>query len=579
MADNVTNKRFTVWMVIKEFVDTHPWLLVFWIITLLMVPLNDILVPHFTGKLVDAISKGGNIWKAFAIVMGLLIVVQIGVGMHELHEMKIFPIMQHFIREKMITHILEKNSIQYDEQETGKIIAKLLKAPAAIYNFLDMYKMTIIPHFITSLCAICYFVYHDWRLGVAFAVMIAIVYYIVFTAPQRCHDVSMQRDQVFNQIHEDIEDVLRNIVPIFNLNQLEGEKQRLRDMQAKYTNLNRDTIKCALSNKTVIMPVQLVFVLFFMYTCYSNVKSKRMKTGTFVSLFIIAMYMFNNSMSIGAQLRDVVTRYSVLEDFLANFNPAEIAALKQRMQSNDATHPEKTMRVDPNTFIQFKDVTFTYPKGSEPILRNFNMSIAFAERVLIVGRIGSGKTSILRLLMRYQYPTHGHIYLAGLPYSRIDTADIRGIIGYVPQYPILFNRTIYENITYGNPHVTKADVMSLLQRLNLTHLFDNKEMGLDQKAGKSGSALSGGQRQIIWILRVMLQNPDVLLLDEPTASVDDATKEIIYTLVDVMIKERPRTVIIVSHDYHIQSIANRIVEMRDGQIISDKKLASQLTWA
>jgi len=157
--------------------------------------------------------------------------------------------------------------------------------------------------------------------------------------------------------------------------------------------------------------------------------------------------------------------------------------------------------------------------------------------------------------MRYQQPNSGTIYLQGIPIQNMDVTDLRRRIGFIPQNPVLFNRTLYDNIVYGSSHVSKEYVLDLIKNLGLEHIFDMSR--LDDKVGKHGSKLSGGQRQVVWILRILIQNPEVILMDEPTASIDNQTKEFIYDLFKVVMQNR--TVIIVSHDLKMSALCDKVI--------------------
>jgi ABC-type multidrug transport system fused ATPase/permease subunit len=196
------------------------------------------------------------------------------------------------------------------------------------------------------------------------------------------------------------------------------------------------------------------------------------------------------------------------------------------------------------------------------------LSIHFeiGDRVAIVGDIGSGKSTIMKLLLKYYEPQQGFVYLHGRPYYQITNKELRQKIGYVPQVPILFNRSVLENIKYGT-NVSRETVMDFLVKHDLLKEFSNLEYGIDTKIGKNGSILSGGQRQLVWCIRVFLSNPEVLILDEPTASVDVKTKDLLISILEKLMQDR--VVIMITHDEYLMSKASRVVEVKAGKIIAD----------
>jgi ABC-type multidrug transport system fused ATPase/permease subunit len=202
------------------------------------------------------------------------------------------------------------------------------------------------------------------------------------------------------------------------------------------------------------------------------------------------------------------------------------------------------------------------------ILNGVTLHITQGDSVAILGDIGSGKSTILKLLLGYYKPTRGTVYYNDVNYDDIPMKYIREKIGYVPQVPVLFNRTIMENIRYGNSKITREDVERTLRELNLYKEFAKHKDGLDTKVGKNGSVLSGGQRQLVWCLRVLLSNPDVLILDEPTSSIDEKNKILLKNLLARFMKGK--TTIMVTHDPAIVSFASKFVIVKNGRIDSIK---------
>ena len=571
---------FNMLTIIADFTRKHPWILVFYVIVLVTVPIKDIMIPHYYGKVVSAIQKDPqNLWKPFTVVVVLIVVMQVAGFLNEINELKVFPLIQHEIRSHMINYIMKKNSVAYDEQETGLIISKLVKMPTALYHIMEIYKYQLIPQVLTGLVATVYFFYFDKWLGVIMLLLVIAVMFIVLRAPEWCSEAAVQKDVVQNRIHEDVDDILRNMISIYNTNQLPQENKRLAILQEEYTGWLKSMVKCSLNFKTMMLPVEIAFIVGFMWRSFVMVRTNKLTPGVFVSLFLIVMYMFNNVLDLMQSIRHLISRQGLVKDYVNSFNPNDLTeldklyAVKPKAQSHAPILNNNEAELQENA-IELKHIVFKYSKSKRPILDDLSVVIRKSERVLFSGRIGSGKSTILKLIMRYQMPDSGEIYLNGTAYADLSIDEIRSGIGYVPQVPILFNRTLYENIVYGHTNVTQEQVRKMLGEFNLAHLFDNLNEGLNSMVGKMGSSLSGGQRQVVWILRVMLQDPDIIILDEPTASIDDNTKEIIYSLIAVLLKSRPRTVIMVSHDPHLMSIATRIIEIKDGGVIYDAPVSS-----
>lgn len=215
--------------------------------------------------------------------------------------------------------------------------------------------------------------------------------------------------------------------------------------------------------------------------------------------------------------------------------------------------------------ITFRDVSFSYRKG-EVVLPCFSLSISRGEKLAIVGHTGTGKSSIVRLIMRFYEFQQGQLLIDGQDIRHLDLASYRRHIGFVPQMPFLFSGTIAENIRYGRPDATDADVEWAAVQVGGEWLHGLRE-GLASDVGERGARLSLGQRQLVVLARVLLQNPSIFILDEATASVDPFTEAQIQKALDrVMLG---RTSIIIAHRLSTIESADRIIVMEAGQVVEE----------
>ena len=213
--------------------------------------------------------------------------------------------------------------------------------------------------------------------------------------------------------------------------------------------------------------------------------------------------------------------------------------------------------------IGLVDVTFVHPSttstAGEGGLHNVTLLVPWRERTALVGPVGSGKTTALRLLLGLHVPQRGDAYYDGCWFADWPSLQpVRRAIGYVPQQPLLFDRTILENVLCGHPTPSEPAVRE--QAIGLLRDAGFSEDRLHFRVGKGGMALSGGQRQLVWCARVFLQDPVVLILDEPTASMDTACADRLLDMLDRLMLGR--TVLFVSHDPRLLNRASRQVELQ-----------------
>lgn len=217
--------------------------------------------------------------------------------------------------------------------------------------------------------------------------------------------------------------------------------------------------------------------------------------------------------------------------------------------------------------IAFDNVHFSYPDRSQEALRGVSFSIKPGEKVAVIGRVGSGKTTLQRLILGLYTPTHGAISMDGIDLRQLDPADLRRNVGYVEQDAMLFYGTLRHNIAIAAPYAEDAAILAAAAIGGLIEFANLHPQGFDMIIGERGESLSGGQRQGVAIARAVLLEPPVLLLDEPTGAMDFSS--------EMLFKERLRsyaqhkTMIVVTHRNTLLDLADRIIVIDEGRIVAD----------
>lgn len=225
--------------------------------------------------------------------------------------------------------------------------------------------------------------------------------------------------------------------------------------------------------------------------------------------------------------------------------------------------------------IALDKVTFHYPDSPVASVRDLSLTIAPGEKVAIIGRIGSGKTTLERLIMGLYKPTEGHVRIDDTDMEQLHHVDVRRNIGCVPQDSNLFYGSVRDNITLGRPLVDDRDVMDAANRAGVTAFTQQDPAGLERQVGEGGGLLSGGQRQSIAIARAFLGRPPVLLMDEPTSAMDNRSEmHIKHQLSQLLPSE---TLILITHKTSMLDVVDRVIVMEKGSIIADGPKAKVLS--
>jgi ATP-binding cassette subfamily B protein len=216
--------------------------------------------------------------------------------------------------------------------------------------------------------------------------------------------------------------------------------------------------------------------------------------------------------------------------------------------------------------IEFQDVDFGYD-DDHLILKKFNLTIEPTEDVAFVGHTGAGKSTIAKLVARFYEFQHGRILVDGRDIRSVDVQQYRSKLGIVPQQPFLFSGTVLENIRYARPNATDAEIREIAYSIGNGEWLEGLPDGLNSDVGERGARLSMGQRQLVSLLRVLVQKPAIFVLDEATASVDPFTEMQIQEAIEKILENS--TSILIAHRLSTVRTADRIIVLKDGEIIEE----------
>ncbi len=338
----------------------------------------------------------------------------------------------------------------------------------------------------------------------------------------------------------------------------EGVMQRKWESSAAFlarTGARLRLLSSSTQNST-IWTQQLVTVAVIITGAYLIAKGQLSMGG-----LIACTMLSSRAMAPIGQVAGLLTQYHNATTALTSLN---------EILKSDVERPDEAQFISRDAFqgaIEFKDVSFTYPGQEMSALRNVSLSIKPGEHVAILGRVGSGKTTLQKLILGLYQPSSGSVLIDGIDLRQIDPAELRRQVGYVPQDVTLFYGTLRDNLTMSMPAANDGAVLAAADLCGILDFVNTHPQGFDMMVGERGESLSGGQRQRVALGRALITEPPILLLDEPTGSMDHSSEDEIKK--GLQTYSVGKTMFIITHRTSLLELVDRLIVIDSGRIVAD----------
>ncbi|HEY5464959.1 MAG TPA: ABC transporter ATP-binding protein [Hanamia sp.] len=455
------------------------------------------------------------------------------------------------LRKKMYHHMQHLSLSYYDSHQTGKLISTITADVATIQDFASSTLLNILVDSLTILgmIGIMFYLDSDFTL-VALAVTPFLLFFVAhFKKAMKKASREVRKDQ--SDMFVVLQKGLESIRAVNAFGRQDFEEDRLKK-------ISQETVNAALKArrvKSALSPIVAITVsactAFVLWRGADLVVNHVMTVGT-LTVFLAYMAKFFSPVQDLAKMTSTIAQVTVaLERIQAILETNSVTK-----QLPNAINPER-LKGD----IVFDHVTFSYNNDS-PVIRDFNLTIHCGQRIGICGPTGSGKSTIVSLIARFYDPVSGNILIDGTDISKFTIDGLREQIGFVLQDTILFYGTVRENIAYGRPEATDEEIIEAAKLANADEFIAKMPHGYDTLVGERGVTLSGGQRQRIGIARAVVRNSPILILDEPTASLDTESEKIVMEALEKLMVGR--TVIIIAHRLSTIRDADKIIVLDCG---------------
>jgi ABC-type branched-subunit amino acid transport system ATPase component len=505
-------------------------------------PIGTIASPHFYGKLIDEIVKK-NIKKDTLICMVITWVIFI-IGVHSLSKLdnKVIPNFRSYLYNHIARYIFDAYKQNYTSLKIGEMISKLSKLPFLVLEVFYQLKNNYLPLTYMIMFTILYFGWMDKILGLLIVVMVLSFACAMYFSMKNCMSFCIHSESSNDESQDELQDILENMLNVYTSDNIGSELERLDIKDIDNKEYFKKCLGCASNYKTTFSVLYLSFFMIISKYVYELYKKDKISMSQVNSIFMVLLYLLSyldNSLQYSQDTISYIGSILDIQNYLDSIN-VEITNNEvyiAKMNENLYTDPVNQIKGD----IEFKNIKVCF--RDKCILDDFSYVIPAKTKLAITGNIGKGKSTLLKLVLKLYSPISGSVLIDGknLPYN-----VIRQNVSYIQQSPTLFNRKLYENIIYGTGK-TKDDVIGMMDKYNLHGIFGSHT--LDSDVGKGGGSLSGGQKQMVIVLRAILKGSKIILLDEPTSSLNKELKNKMMDLLFNVFKDS--TVVMVTHDQDV----------------------------
>ena len=538
------------------FAAAHRSLLVWSILLALAAQGFALAIPSFTGRAIDGAIRPhdrSSLWlwvwlivAAGATSGGLMVARRLIAGRLSLN-------VEYDLRQSLYTHLQGMSFGFYDKHQTGQLLSRATSGVSAVRMFLGYGLVFITQYGASLIAASVLLLITSWQLALITFVLLPPIAIVATRYSRRSHpvlrDVQQRIADVTTQAEESIVGV--RVVKAFAQEDAEGARFAERTERVFERELDSARIQARYSPLLDLLP-QLAFAVIILAGGLLVIDG-RLSLGGFITynlyLALLIWPLRMIGMWIGQYQRAVASGeriFQVLDE------------------TSDITDPPRPRELPAGGGeLRFEGVTFGYD-ADRPVLRELELAVAPGTTVAVIGRTGSGKTTLASLIPRFYDPQEGRVVLDGVDVRELRLADLRGAIATVAEDTFLFSTTVAGNIAYGRPGATREDVIEAACKAQAHDFIEALPKGYDTIVGERGLTLSGGQRQRLSIARALLVDPRVLILDDATASVDASTEARIRRALETVMEGR--TTIIVAHRLSTIALADEIVVLEDGRV-------------
>ena len=524
-------------------------------------------LPLFTMNVYDRVVPNYAVETLWTLAIGLLIVVVMDFTLRMMRSY-FLDLASERIDRHVSADIMERvlgSRLEHRPSSVGSYAVNL-RSFDSVRDFINSVSITTLIDlpFAVIFCAVIFWIAPMVLLPLLAGVVIVLVYVSVGRGKLR----ECSTDSVRNRGVQRNATLIESLVGLDTIKAMGAESKTQRRWEEATAFLARTGVQLRLvsnANQFVTAGTTQLVTLFVVVTGVYLITEGMLSMGGLIACTMLA----GRVMAPVGQLAGLLTQFQYAQISLGSVD---------QIMETPQERPEGARFLSRETFggeIEFKDVTFSYPGAEMPSLVDVSFKIKPGEKVAILGRVGSGKSTLQKLAMGLFQPSEGAVLIDGIDLRQLDPAEYRKQVGYMPQDLTLFHGTLRDNIVIAHPYASDSDVLKAAEQANLLEFVNRHPQGFDMTISERGDSLSGGQRRCVALARAVLGEPPVVLMDEPTGSMDHSTEVAVKSSLAAFIAGR--TWIVVTHRNSLLEMVDRIIVIDNGKIVADGSRQSVIT--
>lgn len=458
-------------------------------------------------------------------------------------------------RKAIFKYVQELDFAFHTNKSSGSLISAFKRGDAAFYSLHHVLNNRFVDILVSFI--VMAFIFSRLSPVIAFITMFFFIISLVATQFVVKHNVAKRRaiNDEEDKVSAIIVDNMINYETVKLFAKESWEERRLSEQFKTWLKASWGYVYSFRVIDFTIGGLIILSTLIILLVSISFVNDNKMTPGDFILITAFVSSFFPKFWELVYNYRDLAKNFADVQKYFE--------LLEHKIEVKDPQIPVETAHVKGD--IKFEGVSFSYKGGKKNALRNISLRIVPGESIALVGRSGSGKTTITKLLMRFYDPDSGVITIDGIDIKNFTKSRLRSFMGVVPQEPILFNNTIAYNIGYGKENANLDEIKEAAKLANLDRFIESLPKGYKTDVGERGIKLSGGQKQRLAIARMILSDPDIIIFDEATSQLDSENEKLIS---DAFWKAaKGKTTIIIAHRLSTASRAGKILVMERGRIV------------